>query len=34
MSRASNMFCYDPVIFFYLLTVLGGIVRITLNPKP
>jgi hypothetical protein len=26
MSRATNLFCYDPVVFFYLLTVGAGIV--------
>jgi len=27
MARASNMFCYDPVVFFYLLTIGAGVVR-------
>lgn len=26
MARASNMFCYDPVVFFYLLTIGAGVV--------
>lgn len=26
MSRAGNMFCYDPVVFFYLVTLCAGFV--------
>lgn len=26
LSRASNLFCYDPVVFVYLLTIVAGIV--------
>eukprot|EP00277_Geminigera_cryophila_P024327 CAMPEP_0179466916 /NCGR_PEP_ID=MMETSP0799-20121207/48156_1 /TAXON_ID=46947 /ORGANISM="Geminigera cryophila, Strain CCMP2564" /LENGTH=253 /DNA_ID=CAMNT_0021272025 /DNA_START=395 /DNA_END=1156 /DNA_ORIENTATION=- len=26
VSRAGNLFCYDPVVFVYLLTLLAGIV--------
>lgn len=31
VSRAGNLFCYDPVVFVYLLTLLAGIVSCALS---